>query len=110
MRKVDVQIIDEMQTQKQQNTSGHKYVKIKLDLKIDGIKNIVLNTQTFEQKIEATNLLSAMSEYMKQSFMRYTDFMYPLIEQLIVIKNSKEMRANMIDCCKFMVVGGRTNE
>ena len=51
-----------------------------------------------------------MSEYMKQSFMRYTDFMYPLIEQLIVIKNSKEMRANMIDCCKFMVVGGRTNE
>jgi hypothetical protein len=46
-----VQIIDEMETQKQQNTKGHKYVKIKLDLKIDGVKNLVLNTETFEQKI-----------------------------------------------------------
>ena len=36
--------------------------------------------------------------------------MYPLIEQLITIKSSKEMRGNMIDCCKFMVLGGRTNE
>jgi hypothetical protein len=40
-----------METQKQQETSGHKYVKVKLDLKIDGVKNIVLNTDTFEQKV-----------------------------------------------------------
>lgn len=44
MRRVDIQIIDEMETQKQQNTKDHKYVKIKLDLKIDGVKNLVLNT------------------------------------------------------------------
>lgn len=39
----------------------HNYAKLKLDLKIDGIKNIVLNTDTFSQKIEGTNLLSAMA-------------------------------------------------
>jgi len=61
MRKIDIQIIDELETQKQQNTKDNKYVKIKLDLKLDGVKNLVLNTETFEQKVEATNLLSAMS-------------------------------------------------
>jgi hypothetical protein len=61
-----------METQKQQDTANHKYVKVKLDLKIDGIKNIVLNTDTFEQKVEATNLLSAMAENMGGNFMKYT--------------------------------------
>lgn len=60
-RKIDVQIIDEIDTQKHQDTSSHKYVKIKLDLKIDGVKNIVLNTDTFEQKVQASALLSAMA-------------------------------------------------
>jgi hypothetical protein len=109
-RKIDVQIIDELETQKQQDTSSHKYVKVKLDLKIDGIKNIVLNTDTFEQKVEATNLLSAMAEHMGVNFVKYIEYMYPLIEELIIIKNSKEMRGNMIDCCKFMVIDGRTPE
>lgn len=36
--------------------------------------------------------------------------MYPLIEELIILKNSKEMRGNMIDCCKFMIIAGRTLE
>jgi hypothetical protein len=46
-------------------------VKLKLDLKIDGIKNIVLNTDTFEQKIEATNLLAAMAEHMGPAYLKY---------------------------------------
>jgi hypothetical protein len=85
-------------------------VKVKLDLKIDGIKNIVLNTDTFEQKVEATNLLSAMAENMGMNFMKYAEHMMPLIDELIMIKNSKEMRGNMIDCCKFMVQNGATME
>lgn len=85
-------------------------MKVKLDLKIDGIKNIVLNTDTFEQKVEATNLLSAMSENMGMNFMKYAEHMMPLIDELIMIKNSKEMRGNMIDCCKFMVQDGRNME
>ncbi len=85
-------------------------MKVKLDLKIDGIKNIVLNTDTFEQKVEATNLLSAMAENMGENFMKYAEYMMPLIDELIMIKNSKEMRGNMIDCCKFMVQDGRNME
>ncbi len=46
-------------------------MKLKLDLKIDGVKNIVLNTDTFSQKIEATNLLSAMSEHMGPAYFKY---------------------------------------
>jgi len=49
----------------------HKYVKLKLDLKIDGVKNIVFNTDTFEQKIEASNLICAMAENMGAGFLKY---------------------------------------
>lgn len=85
-------------------------MKVKLDLKIDGVKNIVLNTDTFEQKVQATSLLSAMAEHMGTAFGKYVNYMYPLIEDLITIKNSKEMRGNMIDCCKFMVLDGASPE
>lgn len=52
LRKVDLQVIDETDTQKEGNNPNmHKFVKLKLDLKIDGVKNIVLNTDTFEQKL-----------------------------------------------------------
>ena len=67
----------------------HNYTKLKLDLKIDGIKNIVLNTDTFSQKIEATNLLSCMSENMGAAFLKYAQDMIRIIKELILIKNSK---------------------
>lgn len=44
------------------------------------------------------------------AFGKYVDYMFPLIEELIIIKNSKEMRGNMIDCCKFMVLDGSSPE
>ena len=50
IRPVDVQIIDELDKEKDKK-SMHNFVKLKLDLKIDGIKNIVLNTDTFSLKI-----------------------------------------------------------
>ncbi len=88
----------------------HNYVKLKLDLKIDGVKNIVLNTDTFSQKIEATNLLSAMSENMGASYLKYAEMTIKIIKELILIKNSREIRGNMIDCCKFMVAAGTSQE
>jgi hypothetical protein len=51
-----------------------------------------------------------MAEHMGTAFAKYVDYMFPLIEELIIIKNSKEMRGNMIDCCKFMVLAGSTPE
>jgi hypothetical protein len=52
IRKADLQVIDETESQKvNKNPNMHTYVKLKVDLKIDGVKNIVLNTDTFEQKI-----------------------------------------------------------
>ncbi len=48
LRPVDVQIVDELDKEKNNGKNlMHKYVKLKLDLKIDGVKNIVLNTDTF---------------------------------------------------------------
>ena len=110
IRKIDFQIIDELDTEKNQKTANHKYVKIKLDLKIDGMKNFVLNTDTFEQKLAASRLLSAMTEHMGEAFLPYVERMMGVVEEVIVTKHSKEMRGNMIDCCKFMVLDGRTPE
>ena len=48
IRPIDMQVIDELD--KEKNTAkdpNHKFVKLKLDLKIDGVKNIVFNTDTF---------------------------------------------------------------
>lgn len=111
LRPVDVQIIDELGKEKEGKKGlMHNYAKVKLDLKIDGIKNIVLNTDTFSQKIEGTNLLSAMAENMGPHFLKYAEHMIKIIKELILIKYSKEMRGNMVDCCKFLVSSGTNQE
>jgi hypothetical protein len=111
MRPVDVQIIDELDQEKGSKKGlMHNFVKLKLDLKLDGVKNIVLNTDTFSQKIEGTNLLSAMAEHMGPAFLKYAEHTVTVIRELILIKNSKEMRANMVDCCKFLVAAGTSPE
>ena len=69
---------------------------MKIDLKIDGIKNIVMNTDTLTQKIEATNLLVQMSEDMGSNFGKYIEQTIPTVAELISYKNNKEVRNNMI--------------
>jgi len=49
----------------------NRIVKLKLDLKIEGIKNIILNTDHLAQKIEASVLLACMSEFMGVNFVPY---------------------------------------
>jgi hypothetical protein len=58
----------------------NRFVKMKIDLKIDGIKNIVLNTDSLEQKLEASNLLASMSEYMGANFSKYSEYILPTIK------------------------------
>ena len=74
-RKVELTIIDEGDTsgKSTQNlkVNKHNYAAYKLDMKIDGIKNLVLNTDHLAQKIEATNLMVQMAEDMGPSYGKY---------------------------------------
>lgn len=54
-------------------SNKNNYAAMKLDCKIDGIKNLVLNTDHLAQKIEATNLLVQMAEDMGPSFDKYIE-------------------------------------
>lgn len=111
LRPVDVQIVDELDKEKTGKKGlMHNFAKIKFDLKIDGIKNIVLNTDTFEQKVEASNLLSAMSEHMGSAYLKYAEHTVKIIKEIMHLKSSREIRGNMIDCCKFMVAAGTTQQ
>lgn len=49
----------------------NRIVKLKLDLKIEGVKNIILNTDHLTQKIEASVLIVCMSEFMGSKFVPY---------------------------------------
>lgn len=50
-RKIEFTVIDETETKEIKNPNKNNLVKMKIDLKIDGIKNIVMNTDTLTQKI-----------------------------------------------------------
>lgn len=110
-KKVEFQVIDETEIEKpSKNPNMNRFVKMKIDLKIDGIKNIVLNTDSLEQKIEASNLLSAMAEYMGPGFLKYAEQMIPIANELVSFKNSKEIRNNMVEVIKHMVINAQTVE
>lgn len=51
-RKVFSQILNEYETpQEEDNKCMNRIVKLKLDLKIEGVKNVILNTDHLAQKI-----------------------------------------------------------
>ena len=50
-RKIEFTVIDETETKEIKNPNKNNLVKMKIDLKIDGVKNIVMNTDTLTQKI-----------------------------------------------------------
>ena len=87
------------------NTKLNQFVKLKLDLKMDGVKNIVLNTDSLEQKLEATVLLACMAEDMGSEFCKYMEQTIPTINSLMSFKNSKEVRMNVIKTAKYMLQG-----
>lgn len=57
----------------------NRIVKLKLDLKIEGIKNIILNTDHLTQKIEASVLIVCMAEFMGSKFVPYVEKTIPLV-------------------------------
>ncbi len=89
-RKVFSQILSEYETPKEEeNKSMNRIVKVKLDLKIEGIKNIILNTDHLAQKIEASVLLACMAEFMGVNFVPYVEKTIPLVSELLVYKHSR---------------------
>lgn len=58
----------------------HNYAEYKVDLKVDGVKNLVLNTDNLAQKIEATNLIVQMAEDMKMAFAPYIEATLPIMK------------------------------
>lgn len=90
-RVVEAQIVDETEVEKPMKTNSmNKMAKVTLNLKLDGgIKNIVLNTDLFEQKIEGSRLMSDMAESMGVGFLKYAEVMLPTVVELLSIKSSK---------------------
>lgn len=58
----------------------NSYAAYKLDLKIDGVKSLVLNTDHLAQKIEATNLIVQMAEDMGHAFAPFIEKTIPTIK------------------------------
>ena len=45
-----------------------------------------------------------MSDYMGENFMKYIELMIPVVKELIMFKSARELRANMVEIARCMVV------
>lgn len=90
-RKIEFTIIDEADVSKADSLkkNKHNYAAYKFDMKVDGVKSLVLNTDHLAQKIEATNLIVQMAEDMKQAFGPYIEKTLPTLKELISYKHNK---------------------
>lgn len=97
-RKIELTILEEGDNSKAADLKGskHNYAAYKLDMKVDGVKNLVLNTDHLAQKIESTNLLVQMAEDMGLAFSQFIERTIPVVKELITYKHNKEIRNNMI--------------
>lgn len=111
-RKIEFTILEEGDVSKKESMKGskHNYAAYKLDMKVDGVKNLVLNTDNLAQKIEASNLLVQMAEDMGQEFARFIERTIPLVRELISYKHNKEIRNNMIETIKYMILDCANND
>lgn len=103
MAKVDYKMVDETETVPEGRQQS-KYIKLKVDMKLNGgIKNLILNTDTLERKIEGTNLLVALAENMGANFAPFVEkSMEPVVSHLS-FKHSKHIRHNMQVMVKLLV-------
>ena len=101
-RKVDFRVVNEGDSEEPKNAKN-QYVKMKLDFKIDGMKDLVLNTDSMEQKLEAANLLASISEDMGSAFQPFIEQTIPTCNLLLSFKNNKQVRISMIQLIKHMV-------
>lgn len=111
-RKIELTILEEGDSSKAASLKGskHNYASYKLDMKVDGVKNLILNTDHLAQKIESTNLLVQMAEDMGLAFAQFIERTLPLVKELVSYKHNKEIRNNMIETIKFMIRDCPTHE
>lgn len=103
MAKVDYKMVDETETIPEGRQQS-KFVKLKVDLKLNGgIKNLILNTDTLERKIEASNLLVAMAENMGASFGPFVEKSLEAVTTHLNFKHSNHIRHNMEVMVKLLV-------
>lgn len=113
-RKVELTIIEEGDTSGKNSLDPlkmkkHNYAAYKLDLKVDGVKNLVLNTDHLAQKIEATNLMVQMAEDMGTAYSKYIEQTIPIVKELISYKHNKTIRSNMVEIVKYMLKDCESN-
>ena len=104
-RTIQLTILEEGDNSKAAALKGskHNYAAYKWDMKVDGVKNLILNTDHLAQKIESTNLLVQMAEDMGPAFAQFIERTIPVVKELISYKHNKEIRNNMIETLKFMI-------
>lgn len=102
-QKVDCMIVDEGDS-KTEGKKLNKFFNLKYDMGLDGgVKNIILNTDSLEQKLEGANLLVALASNMGMNFAPFIERTLDVVTSHLSFKNSKELRHNMIVMVKLMV-------
>jgi hypothetical protein len=110
MAKVDYKMVDETETVPEGKSSS-KFIKLKVDLKLNGgIKNLILNTDTLERKIEATNLLVSMAQNMGTNFGPFVEKSIEAVVSHVSFKHSNHIRHNMEVMVKLLVSCCQTAE
>lgn len=110
MAKVDYKMVDETETVPEGRQQS-KFIKLKVDLKLNGgVKNLILNTDTLERKIEATNLLVSMAENMGVAFAPFVEKALEPVVTHLSFKHSKHIRHNMEVMVKLLVNCCQTTE
>lgn len=114
-RKIELTVIEEGDTSGKNTLDPlkikkHNYAAYKFDMKVDGVKNIVLNTDHLAQKIEATNLMVQMAEDMGTAYSKYIEQTIPVVKELINYKHNKSIRSNMIETVKYMLLDCQSND
>ena len=108
--KVDYKMVDETETIPEGRQQS-KFIKLKVDLKLNGgVKNLILNTDTLERKIEGTNLLVALAENMGPSFGPFVEKSMDAVVNHLSFKHSKHIRHNMQVMVKLMASCCQTTE
>lgn len=101
--KVDCRIVDEGET-KNIGKKINKFFNLKYDMGLDGgMKNIILNTDSLEQKLEGANLMVALASNMGMNFAPFIERSIDVVSSHLSFKHSKELRHNMIVMVKLMI-------
>ena len=104
---VDCRVVDDAEISDNKNK---RLMVLKTGSDMMGSKNIVLNTDSLQLKIEGARLLRSLSENMGPSFCPFIEKTLPTVTYNITFNKSKDFRQEMIVMAKFLVVDCQTPE